>query len=124
MKKSRFMSGLALLVTTVILLSDVGAVVAKPPIRTNRSLRPAKVEMWRRVANDPKINRSIRGYIRNQLRQRGSRMRNPPGYDAGHKIPGVHTPGNLRPELASMNRARPGIARRVGNRLGRRLIRR
>lgn len=123
MKKSRFMSGLVLLVTAVILLSDVGAVVAQPRIRTNRS-RPAKVEMWRRVGNDPKISRSIRGYIRNQLRQRGSRMKNPPGYDAGHIIPGVHTPENLRPELASMNRARPGIARRVGNRLGRRLIRR
>lgn len=39
MKTSRFKSVLALLVTTMILLSDVGAVFAKPRIRPNLSPR-------------------------------------------------------------------------------------
>ncbi|HEY9852036.1 MAG TPA: DUF4258 domain-containing protein [Leptolyngbyaceae cyanobacterium] len=39
MKTSRFKSVLALLVTAVILLSDVGAAFAKPRIRLNRSPR-------------------------------------------------------------------------------------
>ena len=37
MKKYRFQSGLALIVTVVILLSDMGAVFAKPRLRNNRS---------------------------------------------------------------------------------------
>lgn len=95
------------------------------------SLEGAKQEMWRRAARDPKIAKHIRGWVKHQLNQQerirrakqegrrppgGSayRIKAPPSYDAGHKIPGIHKPENLRPELRSMNRARPGIARRMG----------
>lgn len=136
MKRSYLNIGLSLALTTIVLLSDLGAAFARPRVRLNRSYSSAAQEMWRRVATDPKASRSMRGWIRHQLRQQdrirraiqmgrrppgGSRYRikNPPGYDAGHRIPRNHN--TLRPELASMNRARPGIARRIQMRLGRRI---
>lgn len=91
----------------------------------------AKQEMWRRMADDPKQNSDIRGWVKQEINRLeqiarakeagrkppgGSpdRIRAHPSYDAGHRIPGIHRPENLRPELISMNRARPGIARRMG----------
>lgn len=101
----------------------------------------AKQEMWRRVANDPKQPSYLRGWVKQEInRMEGireakragreyidssgnlyqgpggshSRMRTHPSFDAGHKIPGIHHPDNLRPELRSSNRSRPGIARSLG----------
>jgi len=99
--------------------------------RRRWSLEEAKQEMWRRAAEDPKLGKDIRGWVKHQLNQQERmqrakregrrppggnpyRIKAPPSYDAGHKIPGIHRPENLRPELRSMNRARPGIARRLG----------
>ena len=139
MKKSYLQIGLSFVLTAVVLLSDLGAAFARRPrVRLNRTHTAAAQEMWRRTATNPRVSRSIRGWINHQIRQQQNirrarqmgrrppggnryRIKNPPGYDAGHRIPGIHTPENLRPELASMNRARPGIARRVERRLGRRI---
>lgn len=41
-------------------------------------------------------------------------LRGVPGLDVGHAIPGWDHPINFRLELASMNRARPGTAKRLG----------
>ncbi len=79
-------------------------------------------------ANQPS---EVRGWIRQELNRLAqfqaaqaagrlppggnkSRIRNPPGMDVGHRIAGLDSPENFRLEMASMNRARPGIARRLG----------
>ncbi len=103
---------------------NAGEAFAKPRIRNNRGYNKAKVEMWLREGNNPKNPKWMRGWVKNQWKQRGYKMRNPKGYDAGHLIPGINKADNLRPELATMNRARPGIAKRVEKRLGRKLKRR
>jgi hypothetical protein len=73
----------------------------------------------------------IKGWIRQELnrldrvsqaRQTGQRLpggskrrlRGVPGFDVGHRVPGLHNPANFRVEHASTNRARPSIARRIG----------
>jgi RHS repeat-associated protein len=57
--------------------------------------------------NDPDVPASIRGWLRNEQRQRGNNprnWRNPPGYDTGHINPNDDT--RLRWETASQNRSR------------------
>jgi hypothetical protein len=126
MRKNWFQTFTAFLVAIIFVTSTSDYTFA--------GLASAKRAMWLREATNPKQGRAIRGWLKQEAnRQRaikrsfkrgtrppgGSRrIRNPRGYDAGHRIRGIHAAENLRPELASMNRARPGIARRLEKRLG------
>lgn len=87
----------------------------------------ARQEYLRRLLQDPNQPRFVKGWIVQELRRleqlnrsrskgkrRATRLRGVPGYDVGHRLPGVHRAANFRLEHASTNRARPGIARRVG----------
>jgi hypothetical protein len=91
----------------------------------------ARQAFLRGLLNDPNQPSYIRGWIRQELkrlekasqaRQIGQRppggskrrIRGVPGFDVGHRVPGLHNPANFRVEHASTNRARPGIARRLG----------
>jgi len=91
----------------------------------------AKQEMLRRALDNPKVSSAIRGWIKQEVNRmerarqarvggyqppggNPRRMRIPPGVDAGHRIPGLDKPENLRFELASMNRARWHLAKRLG----------
>lgn len=82
------------------------------------SYTKAKQEMLLRALDDPSISREIKGWIRNERRRvsRGeaNSMRMPPGYDAGHRIPGVDTAANLRFEDIWINRSRYHRARKLG----------
>lgn len=91
----------------------------------------ARQTFLRALLNDPTQPGYIRGWIRQELnrlkrvsqaRKTGQRspggnkrrVRGVPGFDVGHQVPGLHDPANFRVEHASTNRARPGIARRIG----------
>ena len=82
------------------------------------SFEKVKQEMLRREANNPNLGGAERGWIQQELNriQRGeaTRLRMPPGFDAGHRIPGINAASNLRLEPSSINRARPHIAKRLG----------
>lgn len=82
------------------------------------SFEKAKQEMLRREVNNPNLGSAERGWIKQELNriQRGeaTRLRMPPGFDAGHRVPGLNTASNLRLEPSSINRARPHIAKRLG----------
>lgn len=72
------------------------------------SFPKAKALFKEKLANDPKINSSIRGYLKNQYKQKGSwyKVKNPPGYDVGHRVRGVHNPKQFKLELSRDNRSR------------------
>jgi TolA-binding protein len=78
----------------------------------------ARQQFLKQVANDPNQPRYIRGWLRQeiQLVENGRRttLRNPKGMDVGHRFAGIDTIINFRLEDASVNRARPHIARRLG----------
>ena len=76
MKTSRFKSVLALLITAVFLLSDAGAVFARPRIRSNRSPRNP-------VPRTGIIGTRLRGYLPTprQHGQNRRRQRNIPARD-------------------------------------------
>lgn len=91
----------------------------------------AKQQMLIHALDDPNVGRSIKGWIRNEMRRIESgqsnriRMpgishndydlhRNTPELDAGHRIHDVHHWSNLRFEDVWLNRTRPGRARRLG----------
>lgn len=82
------------------------------------SYQRAKQEMLLRALDDPTVGRDVKGWIRNQrrrvLRGDANYMRMPPGYDAGHRIPGVETAANLRLEDIWINRSRYHRAIRLG----------
>lgn len=80
--------------------------------------------------NDPNEPRHVRGWVQQELNRLNSRqsaleagarppggsnrIRGVPGYDVGHRIPGIDLPDNFRLEHPSTNRARPGIVCRLG----------
>jgi hypothetical protein len=91
----------------------------------------ARQAFLRALQDDPNQPNYIQGWVRQELnrlervsqaRQIGQRppggnkrrVRGVPGFDVGHRVPGLHDPANFRVEHASTNRARPGIARRLG----------
>jgi hypothetical protein len=50
------------------------------PVGSGRSGKAARL---RQLANDPKVARHLRGYIKNSIRQKG-RPQVPPGYQVAH----------------------------------------
>lgn len=95
------------------------------------SYQTARQRFLRSLIEDPNQPGYVRGWVRQELnrlastaraRQEGRQppggsIRNlygVPGFDVGHRVPGLHDPANFRVEHASTNRARPGIARRLG----------
>jgi hypothetical protein len=95
--------------------------------------RTARQQYLRQLLADPNQPRHVLGWIKQELnrltrveqaRQQGRRppggsarnLRGVPGLDVGHKLGkhDQHDPKNFRLEDASFNRARPGLARRVG----------
>jgi len=83
------------------------------------------------LASDPSQPKYVRGWIKQELNrlkqvQRAKadgttppggnkrHIHGIPGYDVGHHYPDIDLPENFRLELVSSNRARPGIARRLG----------
>jgi hypothetical protein len=87
----------------------------------------ARQAYLRGLLQDPNQPRFVKGWVRqemrrlqqlNRFRPKGKRrfrhLRGIPGFDVGHRLPGVHNPANFRLEHASTNRARPGISRRIG----------
>lgn len=93
--------------------------------------RAARQEFLRSLADDPNQPRYVRGWIKQEMNrldrikvanQKGIRppggnqrhIYGVPGYDVGHLFPDIDLPWNFRLENASTNRARPGIAKRLG----------
>lgn len=91
----------------------------------------AKQQMLLRALDDPLVSRQIKGWVRHELRRMAhlqravaegrdvehphrNYIRMPYGFDAGHRIPGVDTPANLRFEDIWVNRSRWHRARRLG----------
>jgi len=91
----------------------------------------ARQQFLRSLLDDPQQPRPVRGWITQELhrleqvkatREAGTRppggnqrhVRGIPGLDVGHRYPDIDLPENFRLEEAAMNRARPGIARRLG----------
>jgi hypothetical protein len=70
----------------------------------------AKKEFFLRSLYDPGVRDSIKGWIRQEIRRSGLRgyWRNPPGFQEGHKLPGIDRPENFRWENADMNESRGG----------------
>ena len=81
--------------------------------------------------NDQKQPKYIKGWVKNEIRRldqikaakkRGVRtsgrnkrhVRGIPGFDVGHRYPGVDKSSNFRLEMASVNRARYHVAKRMG----------
>jgi hypothetical protein len=126
----------------VITLLDVlpagATAVARPirsPIKASEAessghgwpYQKARQAYLRGLLQDPNQPRFVKGWVRQELRRlqqlnrhrqkgkrRASRVRGVPGFDVGHRLPGIHNAANFRLEHAATNRARPGIARRVG----------
>jgi hypothetical protein len=57
---------------------------------------------------DPNVGKHIKGWIQQELNRIGSSgyLHSPPGYDVGHKIPGIDQPWNFQWESSSMNRSK------------------
>jgi hypothetical protein len=76
----------------------------------NRSdFRRAKAELKRKSLTDDKLPKNVRGWLKNQQRQRGNNprnWRNPPGYDAGHALLKPTDLSKLSWETSNMNRSR------------------
>jgi hypothetical protein len=104
---------------------------APSPADHGYAFEKAKQDMLRRALDDPSLGRAERGWLKQEINrlvqvQRAHaggmsppggnkrNMRMPPGLDAGHRIPGINEPWNLRLEPAGINRARPAIAKRLG----------
>lgn len=88
-------------------------------------------QFLRGLIDDPQQPSHVRGWIKQELcrleqinaaREAGTRppggnqrhVRGIPGLDVGHRYPDIDLPENFRLEEAAMNRARPGIAKRLG----------
>lgn len=83
-------------------------------------------DLKREAIDDPKQPRSVRGWLRNERRQRGNspyKWRNPPGMDAGHPndMPWVThgDQGKLKFEWAADNRSKGKYAKEQKRRLER-----
>jgi len=91
----------------------------------------ARQQFLRSLIDDPQQPRYVHGWIKQELhrleqvktaREAGTqppggnqrRVRGIPGLDVGHRYPDIDLPESFRLEDAAMNRARPGIARRLG----------
>ncbi len=91
----------------------------------------ARQSFLRSLADDPNQPRHVRGWVRQeinrieQVKRAGAEGRRPPGrasrqikgipgYDVGHRFPGLDLPENFRLEDRAINRRRPIIARRLG----------
>ena len=72
------------------------------------SFSKAKAMFKKNLTIDPKISGHIRGFLITQIKQKKSwyRVKNPPGYDVGHRIRGYHHPKMLKLELIRDNRSR------------------
>lgn len=71
----------------------------------------AKADFKQQSLDDPNTPAHIRGWLEQEARQRGSNprnWRNPPGYDVGHRTPGIDSPDNFRWERSTDNRSRGG----------------
>jgi hypothetical protein len=70
----------------------------------------AKKEFFLQSLDDPDVKDSIKGWIRQEIRQSGlnGNWRNPPGFDVGHRIAGIDRPENFHWENSDMNRSRGG----------------
>jgi hypothetical protein len=83
------------------------------------------------LINDANQPSYVRGWVQQELNRLGQvkqakesgttppggntrHVRGIPGLDVGHRFPGIDVPANFRLEEAAMNRARPGIAKRLG----------
>lgn len=88
-------------------------------------------QFLRNLVNDPTQPRYVHGWVRQELNRiemvksakvqgrrspggNSRRIRGIPGLDVGHRFPGLDLVENFRLELASMNRGRYWIAKRLG----------
>jgi hypothetical protein len=123
---SSFHGGVFDTVKTVATLADLTPKFGKH----GYAYQKARQQFLRSRINDPNEPRHVRGWIQQELNRLdarqsalqaglrppggGNRIRGVPGYDVGHRIPGIDLPDNFRLEDSSVNRARPGIVRRLG----------
>lgn len=58
--------------------------------------------------SDPNVGKNIKGWIKQELNRVGKSgyLRSPPGYDVGHKIPGIDLPDNFQWEHSNSNRSK------------------
>lgn len=68
----------------------------------------ARKEFMIRSLSDPSVGKHIKGWIAQEIRRSGKSgyWKSPPGYDVGHRTPGIDKASNLRWENSSMNRSR------------------
>jgi hypothetical protein len=66
----------------------------------------ARKEFMINSLSDPKVGKDIKGWIIQEKNRVGNSRywRSPPGYDVGHKEPGIDKANNLHWEYSSMNR--------------------
>lgn len=71
----------------------------------------ARKEFMENSLSDFNTPSFIKGWIQQEMNQRGDGgyWRSPPGFDVGHRIPGLDDAGNFRWEEAAMNRSRGGM---------------
>ena len=70
----------------------------------------ARKEFMRSSLDDPNVAGRIKGWVKNEMRDKGESgyWRSPPGFDVGHREPGINSPDNFRWENSDMNRSRGG----------------
>ncbi len=79
-----------------------------------KQYRKGREKFLGNLINDSKQPKWIRGMMKTKLLQNRSYMRGIPGYDVGHRFPGIDVPDNYRIEMVSMNRGRGNIAKKLG----------
>lgn len=74
----------------------------------------ARKEFMLDSLSDPGIAKHIRGWMQQEYNRYGKSgyWHSPPGYDVGHKVPGIDQASNFRWEEAGMNRSRGGKFKR------------
>jgi hypothetical protein len=74
----------------------------------------ARKKFMVRSMADHKTGKDIKGWIKQEANRVGKSgyWRSPPGYDVGHKKPGIDRPSNFQWELSSMNQRKGGKYKR------------
>eukprot|EP01080_Neovahlkampfia_damariscottae_P010675 gene10675-3296_t len=69
------------------------------------SFAKASAQFKQNCVDNKKLPSHIRGYLQNQYYQKGSwyKVNNPPGYQVGHRIPGLNNPNTFRWEFGKDN---------------------